>query len=311
MKTEALADQVQTRVLTDRQMALGQLRLDIESELYLLCRGEHSFDPSLLLVPGNQSPVNYYLDRLEGRIWTATSGTLGSVRRFYEESDRDSDFKYAEALCGKGAIIAQGVKYRRHVAWLEEDFRHHLLWHVGSGSSNSKYPHWSAVAAQVSHFEYNYDAYVEAAVRLNKSIASWEPPFDKMYTLSLSEFIAVLEFRESELRRIIESWDIQKGFRAKSDWHWPSEWGEVHWNGPVLRGNGGVPEAEREYLGTRSWLQFYRLRVEPPVQSKFSVTFDDDVPAEDVASFLSFIHRHAVEKGGSGLLLRSSPKESG
>jgi len=310
MQPDLTTDLLKKRVLTDRQMALGQLRLDLESELYLTCRGGHSFDPSLLFVPTGQSPLDFYLNILEGKIEPIPHGNLGNVRRFFQESGYDSKFRNTEALCGEGVILVQGAKYRRQVAWLEEDFKHHLIWGVGSPDSNSKYHQWSAVAAQVSHFDYNYDAYVEAADRLNTSLESWRPPA-KLYTLSLSEFVAVLEFRERELRRIIQSFDFRQGIFAQREWQWPHEWGKMRWSGPVLRGTGQLSEAEREYLGTRSWSIFYRLRLEPPAQSSFNVTFDEDVSAKDFASFLSFIHQRAVEHGGLGLLLHPKEKESG
>ena len=139
-----------------------------------------------------------------------------------------------------------------------------------SGEDNRKYYFWSAVAASLPEFDYNYDIYREAAERHNRKIAEREgsnrPSKHSVYVLPLDEFVQVLEFRERELLRLIEAWhkpegDGWKAFEKANEWRWPAEWGDLGWSGPVIRDRLSYYTAEDDLMQTRTALNRYRMRL--------------------------------------------------
>ncbi len=134
--------------------------------------------------------------------------------------------------------------------------------HARGEGRNEKYYMWSAVAATLPEFDYDYDLYREAAERYNEKAARHEHPF--LYILSLEEFVGVLEFREKELLRVIRLWQSgaawERGSRSL-EWQWPAEWGLIGWNGPILRERVHLWGAEEDLLRTRAALATYRPRL--------------------------------------------------
>jgi hypothetical protein len=85
---------------------------------------------------------------------------------------------------------------------------------------------------------------------------------ERFHILSLDEFVAVLEFRERELQRIIPTWQSKDWTNSHNlEWQWPAEWGEIHWNGPILRERAYLWGAEEDLMLTRAALDFYRPRL--------------------------------------------------
>lgn len=105
--------------------------------------------------------------------------------------------------------------------------------------------------------------YQEAAHRYIERVRSDHPQeAESFYILSLDEFVAVLEFRERELRRIMKTWS-SAGWKDSHaiEWHWPPEWGDLGWNGPILQENVHLWGAEEDLMLTRAALDSYRPRL--------------------------------------------------
>lgn len=245
---------------SDARLAIAQMRLDVEKELFLLCR----FAPEL---PGDVTgwPVGRYVDELE-RMRLVEPELATSLREFiviankivHDVSIVDEDARSAAAV--GGALVAN-LRHRRLVAWLTHDFDGHGLWHLHRRGSDAdaKYYFWSAVAATLPEFEYDFEVYQDAA---RQHLEKLGREADAFYVLSLDEFVQVLEFRERELQRIIKIWS-SGGWKNDHapEWQWPSEWGDLGWNGPILRERAHLWGAEEDLMRTRAALDYYRPRL--------------------------------------------------
>lgn len=122
---------------------------------------------------------------------------------------------------------------------------------------------WSRIAAFAHEFSYDYSYLVHFVEELNAhcgwfSDTSYYVPFP---VPTFIEWLNVLLFRESELKRILSSvssadalflklkskGETTEGFRIHAlkkwgewewgQWHWPKHWGETGWNQPIPGGN--------------------------------------------------------------------------
>jgi hypothetical protein len=130
--------------------------------------------------------------------------------------------------------------------------------------ASQKYYFWSAVAASLPDFDYDYDIYLEALECHNKKTRQAGHESHLIYVLSLEEFVSVLEFRESELLRIIDLWRSGHGWDKNDEairWQWPSEWGDLGWSGDILHERVHLWGAEEDLMRTRAALSHYRIRL--------------------------------------------------
>jgi hypothetical protein len=249
---------------SDARLAIAQMRLDVEKELFLLCR----FSPEL---PEDVTgwPVGRYVDELE-RTRVVEPEFATNLREFIAIANKivhDTSFveEDARSAAAVGGSLVANLRHRRLVATLKREFDGHLLWHLHRHGSDAdaKYYFWSAVAATLPEFEYDFEAYQDAAKQhLEKARGREGREADRFYVLSLDEFVQVLEFRERELQRIIKMWSSGgwKNDRAP-EWQWPSEWGDLGWNGPILRERAHLWGAEEDLMRTRAALDYYRPRI--------------------------------------------------
>ena len=162
----------------------------------------------------------------------------------------DADQKELEQVILAVSIVVARLEEIYNVEYLRYDFQASLMWHYRESyedkTFSEKYHFWSAIAAKATEFNYSYEAYVEAANIHNKNEEKY-----RIYIPSLDEFIDILEFRKSELKRFI------KDYQNVSEWRWPDHWGPVIWNGPIIR-EGGANKALREQVDTNLAIQFYR-----------------------------------------------------
>lgn len=148
-------------------------------------------------------------------------------------------------------------------AELEHHFQHNLLWHDAKRPATPGAIQ-AVVAASASDFDYDYDLYLEIAQKFNlqEKARAAESNFDAeiMQTLTLEKFVKALEFREQEIMRVIKEKRKPRVEQAREDleWRWPEEWGDIHWNGPVLRDDKPV-DFDLERL--RRALEKYRRRL--------------------------------------------------
>ena len=125
-------------------------------------------------------------------------------------------------------------------------------------------------------FGYDFDVYQEASDRyLRKLRVEHREEAKRFYVLSLEEFVAVLEFRERELQRIMRTWSSSgwKDSRA-IEWEWPPEWGDLGWNGPILRERAHLWGAEEDLMLTRVALDSYRTRLLAQRNPNYSTSRD-------------------------------------
>ncbi len=245
----------------DARLAVAQARLEVERESFLLSR--HTLKDAG--APG--WPVREYLERL--RTERVIKPELAdSLEEFVELANRivhgtAATEEHLERTATLGSSLVAGLRHKRLVAELQREFEGHLIWHRhrdGPGSAE-KYHFWSAVAATLPQFEYDYDVYAEAAKRHNERD---KPRGGRhaVYILSLEEFVSVLEFRAQELERIIPTWgntnwDEDDVVR----WKWPKEWGDLGWDGPILRDRKSLWAAEEDLMRTRAAIRIYRAQL--------------------------------------------------
>lgn len=104
---------------------------------------------------------------------------------------------------------------------------HHLEWHY-EDPSEAKATTWSVIAAHADAFSYNYD-YLVHFINMKNETCGWGG--DPFYYCPIPippklEFLEILEFRESELRRATKD--------TTAEWNWPKSWGHVHWGCPII-----------------------------------------------------------------------------
>jgi len=255
---------------TDPQLAIAQLRIDIEKELFRLSWITQDIDN----IKGWSVDLHIY--ELENS-HILEPNLAENLRMFVKISNSivhgaeiPDEVKYRSNSIG-AALVAQ-LHYKRKVSEMEKDFDGHGLWHMRKhiSSESMKYYFYSAVVASLREFDYNYDIYKEAANRYNKKVEIREEPehrkYHILYILSLDEFIKVLEFREKELLRLINVYhnphgDTWKEFEKANYWQWPPEWGDLGWKAPIIRDRLSLYEAENDLMQTRTALNNYRARL--------------------------------------------------
>lgn len=124
-----------------------------------------------------------------------------------------------------------------------------------------KFYWWSVVASECPHFEYDYHVCRTAADRYNSRLIEQlgleHAKKGMVGIISLKDYIKVLEFRESELTRLLAAYDDgQESFIAANEWKWPREWGNIGWNSPIVSGH--LRGAERALMETQNAIHRYR-----------------------------------------------------
>ncbi len=249
---------------SDARLAIAQMRLEVEKELFLLSR----FTPRL---SGETSawPLRRHIQELE-KAEAIDPEFANNLREFVAIANRlvhDTAFVEGDARSAAsiGSTLLAKLHHKRLVAALRRDFDGHLLWHAHrhSTTAESKYYYWSAVAATLPEFDYDFDVYQEAARQhVEKLHADHQQDAAAFYILSLEEFVAVLQFRERELQRIMKTWSSSGWSDSRAiEWDWPPEWGDLGWNGPIMREKVHLWGAEEDLMLTRAALDSYRPRL--------------------------------------------------
>jgi len=249
---------------SDARLAVAQMRLEVEKELFLLSRYTPGLSGDI-----TEWHVRRHIDEL-GRADAIEPELANNLRDFVEIANsivHGSSFieKDARSAATVGSSLVAKLHHKRLVAALERDFQAHLLWHAHRHlpEGENRYYFWSAVAASLPEFGYDFDVYQEASHHhLKKMQKEHVREAERFHVLSLEEFVAVLEFRERELQRIMKTWS-STGWRDSHalEWQWPPEWGELGWNGPILREKAHLWGAEEDLMLTRAALDSYRPRL--------------------------------------------------
>jgi hypothetical protein len=242
-------------------VVLAQLRTDIERELFRIAQiKSHG---------GTVQFVSLAYTLRELRNTAAIPMQLAvAIEEFADIYDRSaSDPTPPNEMKERIAIIGNGLltELHRHrlIVEMEYEFDAHGLWHMHGHVEGpaKRYYWWSAVAASCPEFEYDYDVYRIAAERHNdrliREMGQEGAKRGMVDIISLADYIAVLRFRESELRRVLRAYKAgQEAFSKANEWQWPEEWGNISWNGPVFR--GWLRDAERELMETQNAIRRYQ-----------------------------------------------------
>jgi len=258
----APANGQQPRLIShNTNVVLAQLRTDIERELFRIAQiKSHG---------GRVQFVSLAYTLRELRNTDAIPMKLAvAIEEFADLYDRSaSDSSTLNEIKERVAITANGLltELHRHrlIVEMEYEFDAHGLWHMHQHVEGParRYYWWSAVAASCPEFEYDYDVYRIAAERHNdrliRQMGREQALRGMIEIISLTDYLAVLEFRESELRRVLAAYeDGQEAFSKANEWKWPEEWGNVSWSGPVVR--GWLRDVERELMETQSAIRRYQ-----------------------------------------------------
>lgn len=248
----------------DLQLSVARLRVGIENDLFRIAQIKGKSDAA------KPFTINQRLnDLIESNALTLSFAD--NLRSFVDISNRIiHGVEIPDNVKGRatiiGASLAAQLEHLRKVIEMEREFDAHGLWHmhIHLPDDAKKYYWWSAVAAACPDFDYDYSVYREAAERHNNRLIQRmggdRAKKGMVGVLPLSEFISVLEFRESELSRIAAAWEQgHEAMSAANNWQWPEEWGNIGWGGPVVRGLS-FNEVERQLMQTRNALARYRTR---------------------------------------------------
>lgn len=134
--------------------------------------------------------------------------------------------------------LAAAVRRSRMTEWLVRDFRHHLLWHLRPGDTGRLL---SAIAACAPDFDYSYAIFVNAVEQFHKEEADHRYGDSRLQTPLLEKFVDALDWRGRSIRRAMES-------QYETRWTWPESWGDVGWDGPIVRDTDSDPTLDQERL---------------------------------------------------------------
>ncbi len=145
---------------------------------------------------------------------------------------------------------------------LIEDMRHHAIWEHHN-SSDAKGSTWSAIASEAGQFNYDYN-FLVYFLKLKNRNNGWRisnAPYESVPIPSIEEFIEILEVRLNHIKRVIDSGDLSL------KWEWPSSWGHIPWNGPIIHTNtiqklsdeAYIYIAQREYAQTKTSIEQYNI----------------------------------------------------
>lgn len=145
---------------------------------------------------------------------------------------------------------------------LIEDMRHHLVWHHHD-SKDVKGSTWSAIASEAGGFNYDYK-FLVYFLKLKNKTNGWQiqgTNYTPAPIPSMRDFIEILEIRLNHIKQVIDTCDLSL------KWSWPSSWGYVSWNGPVINTNTiqKLPDeayiyiAQREYAQTNTAIEQYKV----------------------------------------------------
>lgn len=261
LPTQAV-QQIPTSSRADSQLSIAHMRLEVEKELFQLSQ-------IALREPAITGwHVGRQIDELE-KANILTAQLTDAIRTFIDLSNRiihapDTPDEVALRAASIGSSLVAELRHKRLVRRMVDDFDGHGLWHMYRhvDESSRKYYFWSAVAASLLEFDYDYGVYREAIEQHNQRMQTYEANGrQSLYVLSLEEFVKVLEFREKELLRLIDVWHSHGGWRdfeKANEWRWPKDWGNLGWSSPIIRDRLSLFTAQQDLMQTRAALDRYR-----------------------------------------------------
>ncbi|GFE17964.1 hypothetical protein Sgleb_60110 [Streptomyces glebosus] len=234
-------------------VCLAALRLVMERDILRLAQFNSSHLERQTISPESL----LWLMTNKGVMGEGTAGALADYIQLTDELLRASHKPQEEIrqALGVGAELLCQLHHEYLIERLVSDMDRNLTWHLHPGhyAGEGKFFYWAAIASEAPNFDYSYEILTEAVRRAN---AKRRP--DVIPLPSLRDFVAILEFRLSELRRI---WKVERDSGSGSrdedkNWHWPSEW-KIPWNGPI-RAHSMWDTEEQVFLVSRAIHRYSR-----------------------------------------------------
>ncbi|HYX29258.1 MAG TPA: hypothetical protein VE863_11890 [Pyrinomonadaceae bacterium] len=244
----------------DTNVVLAQLRTDMERELFRIAQiKSHGAKIQFVSLAETLRELRN-TDAIPTQLAVAIEEFADIHNRMASDSTISNEMKERVAITANG-LLTQLHKHRLIVE-MEYEFDAHGLWHMHGHLEEParRYYWWSAVAASCPEFEYDYDVYRIAAERHNdrliRQMGRERARKGIIEVISPTDYLSVLYFRESELRRVLAAYENgQEAFSKANEWKWPEEWGNVSWSGPVVR--GWLRDVERELMETQNAIRRY------------------------------------------------------
>ena len=214
----------------DSDLSLAHIRVDIEKELFRLAQVRGGIVFPL--------PIAKRLRDLEEnhRIPRSLAQSLADFSDIYDRISRDPNVsaEVKQRVSTIGLTLLSQLHRDRLVSTMEYEFDAHGIWHMHQHREGEakKYYWWSAIASECPTFDYDYDVYRTATERFNEKMAAQiGEGYVPIVVPSLKEYVSILEFRESEIRRVLGEWENgQDAYRKANEWMWPAAWGDIGWN---------------------------------------------------------------------------------
>jgi hypothetical protein len=244
----------------DINVVLAQLRTDIERELFRIAQiRSHGAKVQFVSLAETLRELRN-TDAISVQLAVAIEEFADIHNRMVSDSAIPNEMKERVAITANGLLTQ--LHRHRLIVEMEYEFDAHGLWHMHQHVEGParRYYWWSAVAASCPEFEYDYDVYQIAAERHNdrliRQMGREQALKGMIEIISLADYLEVLRFRESELRRVLDAYEAgQEAFSKANEWKWPKEWENVSWSGPVVR--GWLRDVERELMETQNAIRRY------------------------------------------------------
>lgn len=154
-----------------------------------------------------------------------------------------------------GSILTARLNFISRVAavsrgMLGHDLANHIMRSEHARDFASRWE-WATIATVLPDVGYNYRVFQAAIVRASKTTddRDWPKQLAPRFLSLLvteDEFEQVVRFRRDELRRLLRS--FQNSLNDLEDderyYRWPSSWGDIGWNQPVIRSYGGLRQQD-------------------------------------------------------------------
>jgi len=245
--------------LRDPLLAVARTRLEVENQVVKLCQVS---DCERRIDRAGIKPLLSELQEkgiLKGETSKQLSDYMQVTDRIIHSGAPDASDVVRSLSVGADLLAHLGYVYS--VQYLLRDFEGHGIWHMHMEREGRVW--WSAIASELPHFGYSYEAFREAADAFNRkeerraSDLGREPHV--IPVPSVAEFVEILEHRRSELARILDAetkWGADQ--ERLLEWRWPRKWGRIGWSGPILREGWYPRQAEEDLLRTETAIEHYQ-----------------------------------------------------
>lgn len=237
------------------QVSVFNLRLSIEREVSRLIQISSAFERSDTRTLRTKVDILYKLGWLDKNVYDGLISFVEITNELFHVSGKSD--KDLSDLFKIGSTLFYHIRYLKIVRELIDNFNGNLLWETDKGVRNKKYHFYSAVASEAERFDYSYEAFVDAATKFNirdQKVHNHWKPWGEILIPTLDEYIQILEFRKSELSRVLNNPQKAHQDREFNEWQWPQDW-QIQWNRPLMKDS--FNETQLELIRTQAAIDLY------------------------------------------------------